>query len=245
MNELFILDFGSGNTCRNDKATIKKMIDELVKVLTAFDIPEKLDEEGKKDRLSGFVIKWQLFKNAGKNAFLTKESFTYAYNYAEQFGLQTTASVFDKGSLDFLLKFDIPFVKFSCGGDTIYPIKLQIIKSETNSEVLPSLNVTKMSGPTNEILSVYSFDGFNWTRNDRYLSCIKDYPAKAKDYKKRFSKEQLGSGISDHTTTWALFKQFAPKIYECHYKLPESKGLDAGPFARTPKQIKELLNDCV
>jgi hypothetical protein len=38
-----------------------------------------------------------------------------------------------------------------------------------------------------------------------------------------------------------LFRKFEPEIIEMHYKLPDSTGLDAGPFARTPEQLAEIL----
>ena len=84
---MIILDFGSGNTCKNDKTIIKKMYDSL---------------EGKKD----IVVKWQLFKNAGKNIPLTEDSFDYAYRYGTHLGYKVTSSIFDLESLNFLLKYD-------------------------------------------------------------------------------------------------------------------------------------------
>ena len=47
--------------------------------------------------------------------------------------------------------------------------------------------------------------------------------------------------ISDHTTDFQLYNKYKPKIYECHYKLEDSTGLDAGEFARTPEQLAEIL----
>jgi hypothetical protein len=47
--------------------------------------------------------------------------------------------------------------------------------------------------------------------------------------------------ISDHTTSWDLFNKYNPEIIEWHYKLSDSIGLDAGDFARTPEQLKEVL----
>lgn len=94
----FILDFGSGNTCRNNKITIKKMIDDLC------EIDKKKNE---------IIIKWQLFKKAGENIPLAVESFDYAFDYASKKGYETTASIFDEESLLFLLNYKIPFIKIA------------------------------------------------------------------------------------------------------------------------------------
>jgi sialic acid synthase SpsE len=95
---LFILDMGSGNTCRNDKDTIRRMIHEVA----------ELDFNG-----HDVVLKWQLFKDAPPNVPLDHGCFNYAVEIAERLALQTTASVFDLESLRFLMNFDVPFVKIA------------------------------------------------------------------------------------------------------------------------------------
>ena len=73
------------------------------------------------------------------------------------------------------------------------------------------------------------------------MCCVSEYPASKEDYIEIFPESFLELGISDHTIDWELFETYKPAIYECHYKLPDSTGLDAGPFARTPQQLKEIL----
>jgi sialic acid synthase SpsE len=97
MSEI-ILDFGSGNTCKNDLQYIKKMYDELKKV------------DNGKHRI---IVKWQLFKDDGINTPLNPNSFNYAYNYGRQLGYEVTSSVNDIESMKYLTQFDIPFVKIS------------------------------------------------------------------------------------------------------------------------------------
>lgn len=199
---MVIIDMGSGNTCLNQESIISDMIDQFVKADT---------------HKHEVVIKWQLFEKAGDNIPLRRDAFIYAYKLAEKYGYQTTASVFDMNSLDFLLRFDILFVKIANRPDLYWLTDkiedVPIIKSIASPEL---------------------FDG-------NCLCCVSDYPAKAKDYEKIFSEEQLRKGISDHTTDWKLYKKYQPKHYECHFKLEDSIGLDAGPFARTPSQLKEIL----
>jgi hypothetical protein len=91
---MLILDLGSGNSCRNsiDYAC------QMVKAVADLQLPD-------------VVIKWQLFKESGNNVPLMLEVFERAYRYAAIHGIRTTASVFDKDSLDYLLTFGVPFVK--------------------------------------------------------------------------------------------------------------------------------------
>ena len=95
---IIVLDFGSGNTCKNKKEYIKTMYDELKKVDT-----------GKNE----IIVKWQLFSIAGDNIPLTQDMFDYAYNYGKELGYKVTSSIFDKESLEFLLQYKIPFVKIA------------------------------------------------------------------------------------------------------------------------------------
>ena len=207
-----ILDFGSGNTCKNDKNYVKKMLDEL-----------KAVDTGKHE----IIIKWQLFKKAGKNIPLSHEIFEYAYDYAKKLGYKTTSSVFDKESVEFLLKFDIPFVKIANNRNLDWIMgeikrKIPIVLSYGNVE---ELKVDR-------------------TYNTEKLLCVSEYPATVEAYEKTFN---LGyyvkyyCGISDHTTNFDLFNKYKPSLIEFHYKLKDSTGLDAGEFARTPERLKEIL----
>lgn len=201
---MFILDCGSGNTCKNSIEYACRMVKEIAEIGSSQHI----------------VIKWQLFKRAGNNAPLSLEVFERAYHYAQIMGLRTTASVFDKDSLDYLLTFNVPFIKLANTPESRIlaaeiPEDRQVIISSDN----PALK-----------------DGSNF----RVMYCISEYPAKAQDYIGRFG-DKLKEGLSDHTTDFELFKKYKPNIYECHVKLDDSTGLDAGKFARTPKQLKEIL----
>lgn len=204
---MLILDFGSGNTCKNDTTTVRRMIDALAETTNRKDI----------------TIKWQLFTEAGENVPLNLHCFEYAYKYAAQLGFKTTASVFDMKSLHFLLSFDVPFVKLAnCDRSAALwgaiPRRIPIVQSFHNSKDLiddePGLD---------------------------FLCCVSKYPAQSSEYITSFSGEHLSHGISDHTDSFALYQTFSPITYECHYKLDDSTGLDAGPFAKTPEQLREIL----
>ena len=200
---MIILDFGSGNTCKNDPIIIKEMIDSLYKV----------------DKKRQCIIKWQLFKSAGNNIPLNQRLFDFAYYYAAALGFQTTASVFDKESLGFLLSFKIPFIK----------IANQPKSKEMMAHVPDNVSLVVSYG------SPYSFI------KETPLFCVSKYPAELRDYEDSFDPQELMKGISDHTINWSLYRKYSPLNYECHYKLENSTGLDAGPFARTPKMLGEIL----
>ena len=112
-----ILDFGSGNTCRNSVDYCKRMIDALAEIDT-----HKHD----------VVIKWQLFADSpvsgggslyGRDVPLFHETFEAAYKYVRDIGYKCTSSVFDMTSLEFLLGFPyIPFIKIACRPDLYWLI---------------------------------------------------------------------------------------------------------------------------
>jgi sialic acid synthase SpsE len=200
-----ILDFGSGNTCKNNKTYIKRMYDELNEV------------DSRKHKV---IIKWQLFRRLGQNISLTENSFNFAYEYGTKLNYKVTSSVFSMESLEFLLGYDIPFIKLANKRETDFlinyiPERLPVYISKTHDLFLPKRdNVVEM-----------------W--------CISRYPAEISDYEKLDIKK--GDAISDHTKDFTLFNKYKPKIVEWHYKLDFSSGLDAGSFAKTPGQLKEIL----
>lgn len=94
---MIILDFGSGETCKNDAAYVKKMIDAVPPCN-----PELV------------FLKWQLFENIPPLAPLEHRIYQIAHDYAFEKGFRTGASVFDEASLEFLLKTNPAFVKIAC-----------------------------------------------------------------------------------------------------------------------------------
>jgi hypothetical protein len=206
---MIILDFGSGNTCKNDYKYIERMVDEL-----------KAADTGKHE----VVIKWQLFTKAGDNIPLQVTRFDHAYDYAKQQGYQTTASVFDAESLDYLLRFDIPFVKIANRPDLYW------LAGEVPRKI-----------PVYLSCDAHQFSCFAWVNGDIPLACISEYPATMKQYENEFGAMLHWGRISDHTTDFTLYHKYKPETYECHYKLEDSTGLDAGDFARTPEQLAEIL----
>jgi len=98
---MIILDMGSGNTCRNDKSIVRRMIESVAQFDTDLEV----------------ILKWQLFRDAPPNIPLDRECFKFAYDLAWKLGYPTTSSVFDLDSLRYLMGFDVPFVKIACRPD--------------------------------------------------------------------------------------------------------------------------------
>lgn len=206
-----ILDFGSGNTCKNDKKYVKRMLDELMEI------------DNSKHKI---IIKWQLFERAGDNIPLLHDVFDYAYWYAKDLGYETTSSVFDYSSLSFLLGYEVPFIKIANNRSLDYligeiPRKLPIYISTSNSYFYIELQQ-------------------KLTQKDIIMACISEYPADIKSYHNSFEYWHLRN-ISDHTVGFELFKIHKPSIIEWHYGLSDSTGLDAGKFMKTPEQLIEIM----
>ena len=209
---MIILDFGSGNTCKNDIKIVERMIDEL-----------KAVDTGKHE----VIIKWQMFGHAPPNERLMWVTFDHAYNYAKEKGYRTTASVFGMTSLQHLLQYDIPFVKIANRPDLYW------LAGEVPRKIPVYVSTGVQSSMDNP--SEY-FVG----DQDVLLKCVSKYPATVEDYEGRMYNIPLRY-ISDHTTDFTLWNRHPIVIIEWHYKLEDSTGPDAGEFARTPKQLEGIL----
>jgi len=168
------------------------------------------------------IIKAQLFMSAGQNIRMTASHFDCMYKYAQALGYKCTASVFDKRSLNTLLDYDIPFVKIANDkekrlliGDI--PRKYRVYFSYTENKPIPYLDA-----------------------NVHEMFCISEYPADIDKYLNN-SGYFTGSKISDHTIGTELFKYGGIEVWEKHYKLKDSTGLDAGSWAITPEELAEIL----
>ena len=200
---MFILDFGSGNTCKNDLGKVENMIDSV---------------QGK-----DIIIKWQLFLEASPNIPLKREVFRHAYEYAQEKGIKTTASVFDIESLRFLQTFDIPFIKLA-----------------NNPLVFPLARLIK---DTPLLVSYPSVAEMGKRKLIKPLCCVSRYPAQGIQYEKNFSPYWLSQGISDHCEGFDLWWKYQPTVYEKHLVLNKNdkSNPDAGKFACTPQDLEGIV----
>lgn len=167
-------------------------------------------------------VKFQLFQKAGDNIPLDLEVFERATKYCHIIGMPYGVSVFDRYSLDV----------------AIHSGALKFIKLANNKD---SHDLLEFVPDEDRVIISTDDPNFKVARHDTdIIYCVSKYPAQEKDYDKFGDK--LKKGISDHTVGWSLFKKYSPKIYECHFCLPESEGNDAGKFARRPKDFEFFKN---
>ncbi len=203
---MIITDLGSGNSCRNSIDYAFRMI----KAVVDLNLPD-------------VVIKWQLFKHEGDNVPLSLEVFERAFKYAATWGIRTTASVFDKDSLDYLLTFPVPFIKLA---------------NKINSQIL----ISDIPDDVPVIISTDKPDYKSARKLTDIIYTVSKYPAEEKDYDKFGDK--LKQGLSDHTTSWQLYQKWHPEIYECHFVLEHDKNNpDGGSFSRLPEDFKNMNNE--
>jgi sialic acid synthase SpsE len=215
---LIILDMGSGNGQGNDIAYQKKAIDTIAEI------------DSKKHKV---ILKWQLeLKPKGNNKPLDPRVFASSYLYANDKGYRATSSVFDPESL-------VDLMKICCIRDEDTPWGIPFIKIACQSKDNP--NVYGMIGLIARGIPIYvSYDPRNpnslteW--NCTFLACIPEYPAKLSDYPPGIH------GYSDHVPGLELWNYYHPAIWEKHFVLEkDANNLDAGPFAITPDQLKEVI----
>ena len=230
-----ILDF-SANTFKNDPAIIDRAVREISEVDT------------KKHEI---IFKTQLFVKAGDNIPCEHKMYDYLHTVCAKKGYKCTASVFDNESLEFLYDYHkkrkaegkqgIPFIKIANNPDLARLSKY----IPRGMKVYASISKYLPEEMDNSYL-----------RGDRFLRCVSEYPAKNEDYEKiinaliafRDMNHLKGDplvdvNISDHTVGLNLYKKYEKdiRIWEKHLILDDSTGLDAGPFAITPKELAEIL----
>jgi len=208
---LAIIDCGSGNTCRNDKKTVKKMIDEIARI-----------DHGKHEIILKFQL-WSIYNPQGENIRLEEDVFDYAYWYGNSLGYPVTASVFDLDSLWFLLEHDIPLVKIANRRelyDLVYsvPRRIPVYISYDNPVYLPESLGTQ----------------------DKKLYCISKYPSDISDYWGEDNLRYLSDHTIDlklfNTHAWELKVYECHFALEGQKGLDVECGI-----CKTPKMLKEIL----
>jgi len=207
-----ILDIGSGNTCKNQNRTVRKLFNAI-----------KAVDTGKHE----VILKAQLFQCQPPNALLDHQTFRYMYAYGNELGYRVTASVFDMVSLHYLLKFEVPFIKIACRPDLYWLIG----EIPRRIPVYVSYNPVSLLRVADMITQPHDIEGAVTK-----LLCVPKYPADPSDYGIKDYPY-----VSDHTIGLELWNQYLLDIWEKHIRLPDSTGLDAGTFASTPDELSEIL----
>ena len=169
------------------------------------------------------VFKTQIFKEAPPNLPILPDALNFFGFCAKLAGYQWTTSVFDIDSLNMLMKYEdeIPFVKIPCRPELYW----------LGGEVKRKIQVYASISPEAVIY---------WNTIDTRLACIPKYPATIEEYANGFFVYGF-DGVSDHTIGFELWNKYKPRIIEWHYRELTSTGPDAGPFAKTLEDLKEIL----
>ncbi len=202
MSEI-ILDIGSGSNLP-DAETAKRFIDAIAEI----------DSQQHMIR-----FKTQLFTDIPPNKPLDHGVFEEAYWYASDKGYDLTSSVFDIESLEFLLGYDVPFIKIACRPGIYWMID-------------------EVPGGTETYVSVDGPDQAQWA--DVKLLCVPEYPATMDAYLTPLMHGHY-DGISDHTVGLDLYQKTRPNIWEHHIKLPDTEGPDAGEHALLVDELRTIL----
>ena len=149
---MIILDFGSGETCKNDKTYVEAMIEGLAEV----------DSHSQE-----VYIKWQLFDETLGLEPLKWSVYLHAVEYAQKYDYSTFASVFDVKQLDFLLTTTPPFVKIAARPKLYWLIKKIPWPMPIILSVPDKLGWNHYHGTENITET---------------LCCIAQYPARVEDY---------------------------------------------------------------
>lgn len=201
----------SANTHRNDEDRIREIIESVPPVPPEHEI----------------VFKTQLWTKhslaAKVNRTCTLNGLSLFLMCAKLHGYQATSSVFDLPSLTALLGYDVPFVKIACRPDLYWLI------GEVPRKLPVYVSVDCRSGRIHEV-SPWP----NWT----LMWCVPEYPANINDY-----IHAKDGKCSDHTDDLDLWHKYKWEIFEIHYVLErgEKDNPDAGPFAKTPNDLKDML----
>lgn len=207
-----ILDV-SANTTKGDIKYFVDMVEEVKRIDTKKHL---------------IIFKTQLFKSNGpeskNNRYLQNDEFNQMFEESLKRGYMLTASVFDYESLDFLLKYRIPFVKIACRPDLYWLGKLV----PTNIPLYISLTANSMKH--------YSL----FPRITPFV-CVPKYPASIDDYTTNLAPVMAVS-ISDHTDEIVFFKS-QPHVskWEMHYVLEHDKDNPDSCVAKTPKDLEQIL----
>lgn len=210
-----IVDMGAAGICQNSKELVEQMIDAVTDIDKGRNI---------------VYLKWQLFDKPPPGSYedlvpLSHTIFDFAFHYGAKRGYSTSASFFDDWSLGFLKLYATPWLKIACR-EYLYAY---IPELEDRRLIVSVPSPVKMDELREEYKTDMSF-----------LMCVPEYPATTAKYESLFGGN-LSIGISDHSPDLHLFKKWQPWYYERHFKLEDSTGLDAGKFASTAKQLKEIL----
>jgi pseudaminic acid synthase len=193
----------------------------------------------------GTIWDGKKFYDLYKEAYTPWEWQPKLKKYAEELGLICFSSPFDKTSVDFLEKIDVPAYKIASFEITDIPLISYVAakgKPMIISTGIASLNDIELAVET-----------CRKQRNDQIalLKCTSSYPADPKDAHLRTIPNltetfNVISGLSDHTMGSAVAVAgvaLGAKIIEKHFIIDRTIGGPDASFSMEPREFKSMVKD--
>lgn len=193
---------------------------------------------------SGSIWDGKTFYDLYQNAYTPWEWHEELFNCAKEEGLICFSSPFDKSSVDFLEKLDVPAYKVASFEITDIPL-IEYIASKGKPLIL-STGIASLEDIELALEACYRMDN----RNIALLKCTSSYPAPIEqanivmisDFRGRFD---VISGVSDHTlgdTVPIVATAMGARIIEKHFILDRSIGGPDASFSMNEVEFTEMVN---
>jgi len=197
-----------------------------------------IESDRPEHRISSGLWKGQNLYRLYRNTQTPFHWFPEIARHAEEVGITWFASVFDRSSVDMLMRLDVPAFKIA----SFELIDLPLIRyaAQTGKPMILSTGMAS----TDEIAEAYAYAG-----NDAaLLHCVSGYPTPAKEANLG-GMIDLGAtftrvGISDHTAGIEIpiaAATLGACIIEKHFKPQWFKGPDS-KFSLAPKNFREMVD---
>lgn len=164
------------------------------------------------------------------------------FEYAKKKKILSFSTPFDKNSVKFLSKLNVPAFKLASFEVTDIPLIAEI--SKTKKPIIISTGMASISDINLAVSTARKYGA----KNISLLHCISNYPSDPKDYNLKFIRKlikrfNLIVGLSDHTLGIVTAVSSVPlgaRIIEKHIKLPGEKGLDS-KFSMDTNEFKKYV----
>lgn len=164
------------------------------------------------------------------------------FRYAKKKNILSFSTPFDKDSVEFLSKLNVPAFKLASFEVTDIPLITEI--SKTKKPIIISTGMASISDINLAVSTAKKYGA----KNISLLHCISNYPSEPKDYNLKFINKlikrfNLIVGLSDHTLGSVTAVSSVPlgaRIIEKHIKLPGEKGLDS-KFSMDANEFKNYV----
>lgn len=175
-----------------------------------------------------------------------KEEYDIIDEHCRKRGIQWTASVWDEESVDFLMQYDIPFIKVPSAMITNWPLLKRI--RETGKPVVMSTGMSTMKEVTMAAMYLGNWDG---SRNLGILLCNSSYPANEEELDllgirllhEMYPKHTIGySGHEEGIYPSIVAASLGAEVIERHITLDKGMWGSDQKASLEKDELKELID---